>query len=222
MKIRLAARMRLMPIKKTFWRPLILGIFMGVLAGITTITGLSFLTPGIDFNNAIGIYMTILLLSAALGGPLAGALAVTLFIAITTQFGPPDMKAIMSDPIVLYTNLFVISILTIMVGFAYRWIFERIKMPTRLLLWAGVIIAVYLINIPASILLQFYFLNESDVLPAIISTYRDYLPQGIFDIFITSLVFIALPVRFTRPLWYEHTNKSHGSSILSLNHSDEV
>jgi len=207
MKIRLAARMRLMQIKKTFWRPLILGILMGALAGITTITGLSFLTPGIDLNNAIGIYMTILLLSAALGGPLAGALATILFITITTLFGPPDMKAIMSDPVVLWTNLAVIGTLTVMVGFAYRWIFERLKMPARLLPWAGVIFAVYLINIPVNIILQFYFLHEADVLPAIISTYWDYLPQAIFDIFITSLVFIALPIRFTRPLWYEHLNK---------------
>ena len=63
---------------------------MGVLAGIATITGLSFLTPGVDINNAIGIYMTILLLSAALGGPLAGALASIIFITIATLFGPPD------------------------------------------------------------------------------------------------------------------------------------
>ena len=200
-----------MQIKKTFWRPLILGIFMGALAGIATVTGLSFLTPGIDFNNAIGIYMTILLLSAALGGPLAGALAATLFIAITALFGPPDMKAIMSDPIVLWTNLIIIGILTIMVGFAYRWVFERMNMPTRLLLWAGVVIAVYLIIIPANILIQFYFFKAAGVLPAIISTYQDYLPQAIFDIFITSLVFIALPVRFTRPLWYGHLNKSDAS-----------
>jgi hypothetical protein len=207
MKIRLAARMRLMQIKKTFWRPLILGIFMGALAGITTITGLSFITPG-DLNNAIGIYMTILLLSAALGGPLAGALTTTIFIAVTTLFGPPDMKAIMSEPVILWTNLAVIGTLTVMVGFAYRWIFERLKMPTRLLLWSGIVIAVYLINLPINIILQFYFLHEADVLPAIISTYWNYLPQAIFDIFITSLVFIALPIRFTRPLWYEHLNKS--------------
>jgi len=184
---------------------------MGVLAGIATVTGLSFLTPGIDFNNAIGIYMTILLLSAALGGPLAGALASTLFITITTLFGPPDMKAIMSDPVVMWSNLAVIGTLISMVGFAYRWIFERVKMPVRLLLWAGVIIAVYLINIPFNIILQFYFLHQANMLPAIISTYRDYLPQAIFDIFITSLVFIALPVRLTRPLWYGHLNKSDGS-----------
>lgn len=185
---------------------------MGVLAGVATVTGLSFLTPGIDINNAIGIYMTILLLSAALGGPLVGALASIIFITISALFGPPDMKAILSEPIVLWTNLAVIGTLTIMVGFAYRWIFERVKMPTRLLLWAGVVIAVYLINIPANILLQFYLLNETGVLPAIISTYQDYLPQAIFDIFITSLVFIALPVRFTRPLWYEHLYKSDESN----------
>lgn len=188
---------------------------MGVLAGIATVTGLSFLTPGIDFNNAIGIYMTILLLSAALGGPLAGVLASTLFITITTLFGPPDMKAIMSEPVVMWTNLGVTGMLTIMVGFAYRWIFERMKMRTRLLLWAGVVIAVYLINIPLNLLLQFYFLHEVDVLQGIISSYGDFLPQAIFDIFITSLVFIALPIRFTHPLWYDHLYKSDESNTSS-------
>jgi len=181
---------------------------MGVLAGIATVTGLSFLTPGTDINNAIGIYMTILLLSSALGGPLAGGLTSILFIAISANFGPPDMKAVLSDPVVLWTNLAVIGTLTILVGFAYRWIFGRVKMPNRLLLWAGVVAAVYLINIPVNILVQFYLLHEADVLSAIISTYQDYLPQAIFDIFITSLVFIALPVRFTHPLWYEHLNRS--------------
>jgi hypothetical protein len=33
--------------------------------------------------------------------------------------------------------------------------------------------------------------------------YETYFPQAIFDIVITSLVFIALPARYTRPLWYE-------------------
>ena len=203
--------MRLMQIKKTFWRPILLGIFMGVLAGIATATGLSFLTPGTDINNAIGIYMTILLLSVALGGPLAGALASILFITITTFFGPPDMKTIMSDPVILWTNLSVIGTLLVIVGFVYRWIFERVKMPYRLFLWAGVVITVYLINVPVIIILQFYFLHDADALPAIIGTYQDYLPQAIFDIFITSLVFIALPVRLSRPLWYEHLNKLDGS-----------
>jgi len=58
--------------KKTIWRPLVLGVVSGLLAGIATVTGLSFLTPG-STNNTIGFYMTLFLLAAALGGPLAGA-----------------------------------------------------------------------------------------------------------------------------------------------------
>ena len=50
--------------KKTIWQPLVLGVVLGLLAGIATVTGLSFLTPGIT-DNAIGFYVTLFLLAAA-------------------------------------------------------------------------------------------------------------------------------------------------------------
>jgi hypothetical protein len=43
----------------------------------------------------------------------------------------------------------------------------------------------------------------SEILPAVLYGYEIYYPQAIFDIFITSLVLVALPASFTRPLWYE-------------------
>ena len=63
--------------KKIIWQPLVLGIVLGSLAGISMVTGLTFLTPGIA-TNVIGFFVTLLLLSAALGGPLAGIIASTL------------------------------------------------------------------------------------------------------------------------------------------------
>jgi hypothetical protein len=97
-----------MQVKKTIWQPLALGVVLGVLAGISTATGLSFLTSGIT-DNAIGFYGTLLLLAAALGGPLAGVIASTLLITISTLFGPPDMKAVLSDPIAFWSNLLAVG-----------------------------------------------------------------------------------------------------------------
>ena len=114
--------------KKTIWQPLILGTALGLLAGIATVTGLSFLTPGIT-ANAVGFYGTLLLLSAALGGPLAGAIASAVFLVISALFGSPDFKAVITVPAVFWSNLLVVGTILALVGFAYRFIFERWRMP---------------------------------------------------------------------------------------------
>jgi hypothetical protein len=189
--------------KRTIWRPGVLGVIFGLLAGITSVTGFLFIVPGTDSDNAVGFYMILLLLAAALGGPLAGAIASTLLITLSSFSGSPDQQAIMSDPVVFWTNMLVVGTLVALVGLAYRLIFERTKMPVRLLLWAGIVIVMYIINSPANLVLQYYLYGEVGVLPAILGAYRVYVPQAIFDIVFTSLVFIALPSSYTRPLWYE-------------------
>jgi len=190
--------------KKTIWRPLVLGLVLGMLAGITTVSGLSFLTPGIT-DNAIGFYGTLFLLAAALGGPLAGAIAAMIFVIISTLFGPPEMKEVLSDPATFWPNLLVVATTVALVGFGYRLIFERVKMPARLLAWAGIVVAYYVILIPLSVTPQYLLSGNPfyEILPAVLYGYESFAPQAIFDIVITSLVFIALPVRYVRPLWYE-------------------
>jgi hypothetical protein len=186
---------------KTVWRPLVFGTALGMLAGIAAVTDLTFIVPAAGATNVVGFYMTLLLLAAALGGPLAGALASTLSIAIPALLGPPDMVEIWSDPVVLWTNLLVVGTVVALAGFAYRLIFARVKMPARLLLWAGVVIGVYVVITPANLVLQHYLHGEVGVLPVVLNTYRVYIPQAICDILFTSLVFVALPARYRRPLW---------------------
>jgi len=190
--------------KKTVWRPVALGVVMGLLAGIATVTRLSFLSSGADIDNAIGFYMTLLLIAAALGGPLAGVLASSLFITLSALYGPPEMKAVLGEPGIFWSNMLVIGILMVLVGFAYRLIFERIKMPARLLLWMGIVISVYLLSSPANVILQSYFLGDMANLTHVLFSYKSYIPQAFFDILITSMVFLALPARYRRPLWTQH------------------
>ena len=190
--------------KKTIWQPLVLGTIFGLLAGTATVTELSFITTGIT-NNAIGFYVSLFLLAAALGGPLAGGIATVLWVIISAMFGPSEMKEIITIPAVFWSNLLALGISAALVGFAYRSIFERVKMPVRLLAWVGIIIAYYFISIPASIIPQYLLLGDSpsEILPAILYGYKTYIPQALFDIVFTSLIWIAMPVRYYRPLWIE-------------------
>jgi hypothetical protein len=190
-------------VKKTIWQPLVLGVVLGLLAGIATVTGLSFLASSFDTNAVIGIYAPLLLLAAALGGPLAGAIASTMLVIISTLFGPPDLQEVLREPAVFWSNVLAVGTVVVLVGIAYRLVFERVGMPARLLAWAGIVIAYYFIQVPASITPQRLLLGESGLIPAILFTYKSFIPQAIFDIFITSLVFIALPSSYRRPLWYK-------------------
>jgi hypothetical protein len=190
--------------KMTLWQPIVLSTIFGSLAGIASVTGFTFLMSGIT-DNAIGFYISLFLLAAALGGPLAGAIAPVLWVTISARFGPAELAAVISIPNTFWSNIFALGIMTALIGFAYRLIYERIKMPVRLLAWAGIVTIYYLLTLPASIIPQYLLSGDpiSEVSPAVLGGYVDYLPQAIFDIFFTCLVFIALPARYHRPLWYE-------------------
>jgi hypothetical protein len=189
--------------KKTFWQPLLLSVIFGLLAGITMISGLSFMISGTEASNAVGFYLALFQLSAALGGPVAGAITSTICVFLVAWFGPIDMKQILSDPVTLWSNILVTGTLLVVVGLSYRLIFERVKMLARLLPWAGIVIVYYVVQSPILISLQFYISGGVDLFSTILISYRTYIPQAIFDICFTSLVFIALPARFRKPLWYE-------------------
>jgi len=189
--------------KRTIWLPLVVGVVFGLLAAAATVARLSFMVESTDTSSAIGFYVTLLLLAAVFGGPLAAAIAPALFLTVSLWYGPADIKAVLSEPAVFWTNVIVLSVLFALVSLAYRWIYERTKMPLRLLLWAGIVLAFYVLNSPIIITLQYYLIGEVDPLPAILFTYRTYVPQAIFDVFVTSLIFVALPSSYARPLWYE-------------------
>lgn len=189
--------------KKTIWLPPVVGVVFGLLAGVAAVTELSFIVEGTDSSNAIGFFITLLLLAAAVGGPLAGAIGPAVFVAVSSWYGPADMQAILSEPAVFWTNTLVLGVLFALVGLAYRWLFERVKMPGRLLPWAGIVVAIYILNSPIIITLQSFLIGGVDLLPAILFSYRTYWPQALFDIVVTSLIFVALPARYRRPQWYE-------------------
>jgi hypothetical protein len=202
--------------KKTLWQPLVLGVVFGMLAGTAMSSGLSFMISGTEASNAVGFYLSLFLLSAAIGGPLAGAITSTICVFVVAWFGPVDMKEILSDSVTLWSNVLVTGILLALVGIAYRLVFERVKMPARLLPWTGIVIAYYIFQSPILISVQFYISGGADLLSNILNSYQTYIPQAIFDICFTSLVFIALPARYRKPLWYESKKAPEQNSSVAL------
>lgn len=202
--------------KRTIWRPVALGIIMGVLAGTSVVTDLMFFDYSPETSNAIGFYMTLMLLANALGGPLAAVIAPSIFITMSAYLGPPYMQELMREPNVFWSNLVVMGALMLFIGLGYRVIYERLSMPARLLPWAGLVVGLYIANIPIIMGIQFYLAGTDGLLAAILDGYRDYIPQMLLDIFITSLVFIALPAAYRRPLWYATTNSQTQDEQLAV------
>ena len=191
--------------KKTIWQPVLLGIAFGLLAGISITAGLSFIISNSLTFGVIGFQIVLFLLSASFGGPLAGFITPAISVIVIFFFGAPEYIEFLSRPNIFWTNLLVPGFVMVLVGLGYRLVFERVNMPARLLPWAAIVIAYYVIISPTILIFQYYFGGDNfATLPsAILSIYKDYIPQAIFDIFITSLIFIALPARYRRPLWYE-------------------
>jgi hypothetical protein len=99
--------------------------------------------------------------------------------------------------------MFVMGGLMALIGLGYRSIFERMKIPARLLPWAGIVFVLYALHPSILLILQTNTNNMNFILTKALEGLKDSAPQMLFDICFTSLVFIALPARYRRPLWYE-------------------
>ena len=135
--------------KKTIWQPVVLGLAIGLLAGIAMAVGLSISVPDSAGGiNIVGFHMALFLLSAAIGGPVAGAITPITSLITAILFGPPDLRAAILDPLSFWTNSFVMGAFMALIGIGYRAIFEHMKMPARLLIWIGIILAHYALHPP--------------------------------------------------------------------------
>lgn len=92
----------------------------------------------------------------------------------------------------------------------------------RLLPWAGIVIAYYLLNSPISIALQNLFLGSSfsGLRSEVFYSYQTYISQAIFEFLITSLIFIALPARYLKPLWYTQKKEEDKNFDMQVNRKE--
>ena len=140
--------------KKTIWQPMLFGIAFGLLAGVSITVGLSFVVSNPITSGVIGFHVVLFLLSGSIGGPLAGFITPAISVIFITLFGAPEYKEILSDPNIFWTNMFVPGMVMALAGIGYRLVFKRVKMPLRLLPWAGIVIVAYVVNSPIIISIQ--------------------------------------------------------------------
>ena len=93
-------------------------------------------------------------------------------------------------------------------GFSYKLlVYNRLKMPTRIIGWAGLVgVYYYAVVAPGFILGNYFFYPE--ITEQDLSLFQQYLviakgvaPEAGITILVTSLVLAALPRRHQRPLW---------------------
>jgi len=144
--------------------------------------------------------LALFLLSAAIGGPVAGAITPITSLITVLLFGPTELRTALVDPLPFWANSFVMGAFMALIAIGYRAIFERMKMPARLLPWIVIILAHYAFHPP---ILEFTMTGRVNFMKSLVGALDFYTVQILFDIFFTSLVFIALPATFAHPLWYE-------------------
>ena len=181
--------------KKTIWIPIVIGLVAGILNYATmavnftvTLANDLVLAPSEIFN----------LFAGALGGPIAMVINELLWDISAYQFvfGPAYPW-----PIYMTIANSIAHIISMLVAiFAYRLIYQRMKMPLRLAAWILLVgIYYFLLLLPLQVSLF------KIAMPAL--TYQDYIstfyPEFIATAIVTSLIWIALSEPFRKPLWYE-------------------
>ena len=191
--------------KKTIWIPIVISLAFAFLGWLILIAGFSLPIPGLDAN--VGVSEIFNLIAAILGG------LITVVIG-NILFGIFGYTLVLSNaypwPISFYLTLadviaHIISL--VLVTFCYRFLYERVKRYEQakksvivIAGWVLISIGYYFVLIP----LQVTFINL--VIPgmlAFLDLFRGTLPEILATTFITTLILLALPKRYRKPLWYE-------------------
>ncbi len=187
--------------KKTIWRPLALGTMLGLLDFVSI--AVHFVLPTLE-ETFVGPQEVFVTISAALGGPL-GLFVTSFFQELAVHFFllkgqlPPEQA-----PLVTFVSMadFIAHILaTLAVVYCYRFLHQRAKKAITFSAgWILIVILYYALLLPLQSFL--YNLVIPDMLPLFVWV-QSSLMEVLVAVIISSLVWIALPVRYRRPLWIE-------------------
>lgn len=175
----------------------LVAVIFGSASLFTIVSGVHFYLPG---TSAISDLREIFnSLGAAITGPIGGVIIGFL----STFFGP-------ASNLKLY-NIIQHLISAIWIGWAYKkLVYEKYGMPNLVFGWLFLIfVYYYIIYMPGLIILHFMFNSlfqefvggHLTLWQAIIKLYKGWMPEIIFTTFYTTLVLIALPEKYRRPLW---------------------
>ena len=185
--------------KKTIWRPLVLGIALGLLDFISLAVHFVLPTSEETFVGPQEIFVTI---SAALGGPL-GLFFTSFFQELGVHFYllkgqlPPEQV-----PLEVFVSIadFTAHILaSLVVVYCYRFLYQRAKKAITFYTgWILIVIIYYILLLPLQSFL--YNLVIPDMLPLFVWI-RSSLMEVLTVVIISPLIWFALPIRYRRPLW---------------------
>jgi hypothetical protein len=187
-----------MKMKKTAWSPIAIGMASAALI-IAAAEANFFIPLGPDTSMGIGELFTTL--SAAIGGPIASLTTIFVAYGVVGMLHPeyfpdqPSLYIILEDAIAhLSAMLMVVLIYT-------KFLYPRARRTGFFLAgWFLLVCAYYFL---ALLPLSVVFLNLID--PSRGATYfdfaRGFLPEVLGTAIITTLIWLAAPIRYRRPLW---------------------
>jgi len=190
-----------MKVKKTIWIPFVLGSALGLIdfASLTV----DFLIP-LGLFGATGPQEVLVLISAALGGPL-GLLVACLFQEVGHHFF--FLKALFSpEQMASRGTLYSIAdfsahiLAALAVAYCYKFLHQRAK---KVYVFFGGWILIVVIYYTLLVLLQFFLIGFVIDLPPLSALFRNFLPEFLVVTIISTLIWVALPRRYRKPLWIE-------------------
>jgi hypothetical protein len=189
-------------VKKTIWMPLVLGAALGLVDFISL--AVNFLIP-LGPLGATGPQEIFLTISAALGGPLGLLVASFLhesgvFLFFLKNELSPDL--LWSTGVLFATADLVAHLVALpAVAYCYRFLYQRAQ---KLYVFCAGWILVICIYYGLLVFLQFFLLGlvVTDV-PGLSVLYQNNLPEFAVVAIVSTLIWVALPARYRKPLWYE-------------------
>ncbi|KAF0151881.1 MAG: multi-sensor hybrid histidine kinase [Ignavibacteria bacterium] len=191
---------------------LIIALIAGSISLISIYANVHFYIPGTNvLSDAREIFNS---LGAAISGPVGGFIIGTISCLISP-----------SEEIKFYI-IFQHWVSAVWIGWAYKkLIFEKMKMPELILGWFFLILVYYFITyLPGYFITYFFFPNvyhslvggELPPVETLLKLFRGWVPEIIFTSIYTSLVIIALPNRFRKPLWGRSISKEDNQGIKQI------
>ena len=187
-----------MTVKKTIWIPVVIG--MGAAALIIAAAEANFFIPlGPDTSMGIGELFTTL--SAAIGGPIASLTTIFVAYGVVGMLHPEYFPDLPSLYIILEDAIAHLSAMLMVVLIYTKFLYPRARRTGFFLAgWFLLVCAYYFL---ALLPLSVVFLNLID--PSRGATYfdfaRGFLPEVLGTAIITTLIWLAAPIRYRRPLW---------------------
>jgi hypothetical protein len=187
--------------KKTIWMSLVLGAVLGLLDMVSW--AVNFTIP-VGPYGATGPQEIFITMSAALGGPLGLSATCLLheagnyFFGLKALFSPEQMA---STGTYYSTADFSAHILAALpVAYGYKYLHQLAKKAHVFFGgWILIIVFYYILLV----LLQFILIGFVIDLPTLSALYRNFLPEFLVVAIISTLIWVALPRRYRKPLWYE-------------------